>query len=53
VRAEQLLARATPDQRSSIRSGLTRLIDPAEMGILFKVLALTQQGMPAPPGFEG
>ncbi|MEX2615411.1 MAG: SAM-dependent methyltransferase [Alphaproteobacteria bacterium] len=53
LRAEQLMAKATPEQQSAIRSGLTRLIDPAEMGILFKVLALTQQGMPVPPGFEG
>ncbi len=53
VRAEQLMAKATPDQKAAIRSGLTRLIDPAEMGTLFKVLALVPQGMPVPPGFEG
>jgi hypothetical protein len=27
------------------------LIDPAEMGTLFKVLAATSRGLPAPAGF--
>jgi NADH dehydrogenase [ubiquinone] 1 alpha subcomplex assembly factor 7 len=42
---------ATPAQRAALTSGLTRLIDPAQMGNLFKVLALTSPGLPAPAGF--
>ena len=34
-------------------SGVARLIDPAEMGNLFKVLALTSPGLPVPAGFAG
>ena len=32
-------------------SGLKRLIDPGEMGNLFKVLALSSPGLPVPAGF--
>jgi NADH dehydrogenase [ubiquinone] 1 alpha subcomplex assembly factor 7 len=46
-----LLKNATPIQQIAIRSGCRRLIDPAEMGTLFKVLALTQKGGPVPAGF--
>jgi NADH dehydrogenase [ubiquinone] 1 alpha subcomplex assembly factor 7 len=46
-----LLKHATPDQQVAIRSGCRRLIEPAEMGTLFKVLALTQKGGPVPAGF--
>jgi NADH dehydrogenase [ubiquinone] 1 alpha subcomplex assembly factor 7 len=51
AREAALLNNATPDQQIAIRSGCRRLIEPAEMGSLFKVLALTQQGGPAPAGF--
>jgi NADH dehydrogenase [ubiquinone] 1 alpha subcomplex assembly factor 7 len=44
---------ATPAQRALLDSGLRRLLDPAEMGTLFKVLALTSPGLPAPAGFAG
>jgi NADH dehydrogenase [ubiquinone] 1 alpha subcomplex assembly factor 7 len=47
-----LSARATPAQRALLESGLERLLDPAQMGNLFKALALTSPGMPAPAGFE-
>jgi NADH dehydrogenase [ubiquinone] 1 alpha subcomplex assembly factor 7 len=33
------------------RDGARRLIDPAEMGTLFKALAVTSPGLPAPAGF--
>jgi NADH dehydrogenase [ubiquinone] 1 alpha subcomplex assembly factor 7 len=51
ARAAALLTNATPDQQIAIRSGCRRLIEPAEMGTLFKVLALTQPGAPVPAGF--
>jgi NADH dehydrogenase [ubiquinone] 1 alpha subcomplex assembly factor 7 len=40
ARETALLQRATPAQADIIRSGCRRLIDPAEMGELFKVMAL-------------
>ena len=51
AREAALLKNATPDQQIAIRSGCRRLIEPAEMGTLFKVLALTQKGAPVPAGF--
>ncbi len=53
-RRDTLLERATPEQAKAINSGVQRLIDPKEMGTLFKVLALTAKGGKAanpPPGF--
>jgi NADH dehydrogenase [ubiquinone] 1 alpha subcomplex assembly factor 7 len=50
-REAALLKNATPEQQIAIRSGCRRLIEPAEMGTLFKVLALTQKDGPAPAGF--
>jgi NADH dehydrogenase [ubiquinone] 1 alpha subcomplex assembly factor 7 len=52
ARLTTLSARARPEQRAALEAGLRRLIDPAEMGTLFKVLALTSPGLPAPAGFE-
>lgn len=51
AREAALLNHATADQQIAIRSGCRRLIEPAEMGSLFKVVALTQQGGPVPAGF--
>ena len=51
LRLEMLLRRAAPDQRGALEAGLRRLIDPAEMGTLFKVLAIASPGMPVPAGF--
>jgi NADH dehydrogenase [ubiquinone] 1 alpha subcomplex assembly factor 7 len=51
ARKATLLERATPAQAAAITSGCRRLIDPAEMGTLFKVLALAPPRLPAPPGF--
>lgn len=49
-RRDALLTRATPQQAKAIKSGVRRLIDPKEMGTLFKVMALTA-GADPPPGF--
>jgi NADH dehydrogenase [ubiquinone] 1 alpha subcomplex assembly factor 7 len=51
-RAEALLENASPDQADDISSALQRLTDVEEMGKLFKVMAVVQQGAPVPPGFE-
>jgi NADH dehydrogenase [ubiquinone] 1 alpha subcomplex assembly factor 7 len=51
ARLAALVERASLEQRSGLASGLNRLIDPAQMGNLFKVLALTSPGLPPPPGF--
>ena len=51
AREAALLKNASPEQQAAIRSGCRRLIEPAEMGTLFKVLALTQKGGPVPAGF--
>jgi NADH dehydrogenase [ubiquinone] 1 alpha subcomplex assembly factor 7 len=51
ARLGRLTARASQAQRALLESGLRRLIDPAEMGNLFKVLALSSPGLPAPAGF--
>jgi NADH dehydrogenase [ubiquinone] 1 alpha subcomplex assembly factor 7 len=53
ARLGALSARAMPAQRALLDSGLRRLLDPAQMGTLFKVLALTSPGLPAPAGFAG
>lgn len=52
MRAEQLSVVATPRQAADIASGVARLIEPDQMGTLFKVLCITPQGFPQPPGFE-
>lgn len=46
------LAAENPARAGDIRSGCRRLSDPARMGVLFKALALTHPGLPAPAGFE-
>jgi NADH dehydrogenase [ubiquinone] 1 alpha subcomplex assembly factor 7 len=51
LRLAALLRRAAAVQRAALEAGLRRLIDPAEMGTLFKVLAVTSPGFPAPAGF--
>ncbi|MHA1568218.1 MAG: class I SAM-dependent methyltransferase [Alphaproteobacteria bacterium] len=47
-----MLADADPDKARDIRGACRRLIDTAEMGSLFKVLAIAGPGQPEPPGFE-
>ncbi|HUN47021.1 MAG TPA: SAM-dependent methyltransferase [Stellaceae bacterium] len=51
ARLARLLRSAAPAQRHAIESGVHRLIDRAEMGTLFKVVALTRADAPAPAGF--
>ena len=52
ARLAALSKRASAEQGAALQAGLRRLIDPAEMGNLFKVLALTSPGLPPPAGFE-
>jgi SAM-dependent MidA family methyltransferase len=54
IRAERLKRRATPAQAAAVDSALERLTGDGEgaMGALFKVLAVTDPALPAPPGFE-
>ena len=51
VRAERLARNLTGGALENHRAALRRLTDPAEMGSLFKVLALTRTDAPLPPGF--
>jgi NADH dehydrogenase [ubiquinone] 1 alpha subcomplex assembly factor 7 len=51
-RTRQLAQGAKPLQNELLLSGTRRLIDPKEMGTLFKLLALTLPGFPVPSGFE-
>jgi len=50
-RAEQLLRHATAAQIAALESACRRLLDPGEMGTLFKVLALAHPSLSAPAGF--
>ncbi|GAB4394167.1 MAG: SAM-dependent methyltransferase [Kiloniellaceae bacterium] len=51
LRAAQL-AQSAPAAAGAIAAARRRLTDPAEMGDLFKVLALTSPELDAPAGFE-
>ncbi|HEU0216938.1 MAG TPA: SAM-dependent methyltransferase [Stellaceae bacterium] len=51
LRLAALLRHAAPGQLAALETGLRRLIDPAEMGTLFKALAMASPGLPAPAGF--
>jgi NADH dehydrogenase [ubiquinone] 1 alpha subcomplex assembly factor 7 len=51
-RAEALKSRATPSQRQAIDAALARLIDPDQMGRLFRVLAVGNPADNEPPGFS-
>lgn len=46
------LAKARPDQTESIAAALHRLTDAAEMGTLFRALAIYPPDAPPPPGFD-
>jgi NADH dehydrogenase [ubiquinone] 1 alpha subcomplex assembly factor 7 len=52
LRARQLRMRADDAQKRAIDVATQRLIDPDEMGTLFKVLAVCDRGLAPPPGFE-
>ena len=51
ARSERLLAGATPGQAADLGAACRRLIEPAEMGTLFKVLCIASPGLPMPAGF--
>jgi SAM-dependent MidA family methyltransferase len=52
TRLQKLLAsRLEEPARQNLVLGATRLIDPHQMGELFKAMALTSLGLPAPPPF--
>lgn len=51
ARTEALCRNATEAQRATLRGECGRLIHPDEMGTLFKAVAWTRAGEPAPPGF--
>ena len=52
ARLATLSARADAARHGALASGVARLLDPAGMGNLFQVLALTSPGLPTPAGFE-
>jgi SAM-dependent MidA family methyltransferase len=52
ARAERLARGRGPEDAARIAGGLRRLTDPAEMGTLFRALALTPPDATPPPGFE-
>ncbi len=48
ARVRRLLGRASQNEADEMRSRVARLVDPAQMGVLFKVLVLAN-GVSAPP----
>jgi NADH dehydrogenase [ubiquinone] 1 alpha subcomplex assembly factor 7 len=50
-RRNRLCRHATPAQSEAVASGASRLVDPKQMGILFKALVLTGVDLPPPPPF--
>ena len=53
TRCQRLMRPATQEQRQAIMSGARRLVDPVQMGELFKAMALTAGVDAAPPPFGG
>jgi SAM-dependent MidA family methyltransferase len=52
ARAAALLRNAGPDRGRAIETAIGRLIEPDQMGTLFKVLAVVDGNLPPPPGFD-
>jgi NADH dehydrogenase [ubiquinone] 1 alpha subcomplex assembly factor 7 len=52
ARAVRLAASSAPETARAVRAGLDRLVEPEQMGRLFKAMAVTAPGLPAPAGFE-
>jgi NADH dehydrogenase [ubiquinone] 1 alpha subcomplex assembly factor 7 len=50
-RLRQLMNAADEEQRAALFLGARRLVDPFQMGSLFKVMAMTSPNLPAPPPF--
>jgi len=53
ARAAVLRRGASPNQDREIQQAVHRLIDPAEMGTLFRVIAVASSGLATLPGLEG
>ena len=51
-RRERLLRNATPAAEGMIASGAARLVDPHQMGVLFKVLAAHERRSPTTTSFR-
>lgn len=51
-RSAQLSEKAGPAEAEAIRAGCRRLIDPEEMGTLFRALAIAHPALAALPGFD-
>jgi NADH dehydrogenase [ubiquinone] 1 alpha subcomplex assembly factor 7 len=51
ARCDCLVQNATQEQKARILSGVARLTDPRQMGVLFKVLLLQSRGLAPPPPF--
>ena len=47
----ETLKRASPSSAGEVDAAIDRLLSPAQMGTLFKVLGLTSPNGPALPGF--
>jgi hypothetical protein len=43
---------ASEEQRAALFLGARRLVDPFQMGSLFKVMAITSRDLPPPPPFS-
>lgn len=52
ARAAALLKNAPGRQGSTIAAAIARLIEPSQMGTLFKALAVVDAAQPVPPGFD-
>jgi NADH dehydrogenase [ubiquinone] 1 alpha subcomplex assembly factor 7 len=48
----EALARANPERAAQLREATRRLTAATEMGMLFKVLAISHPDLPPPPGFS-
>lgn len=51
-RLRRLMADADEDQRPALFLGARRLVDPFQMGSLFKAMAMTSEHLPLPPPFS-
>ncbi|KAF9101904.1 NADH dehydrogenase [ubiquinone] complex I, assembly factor 7 [Mortierella sp. GBA35] len=52
ARLDMLLAKATAQRREGLVSSYHRLVDPKEMGNVYRVMAMTPLGSPTPIAFE-
>ncbi len=52
ARAATLVRSAGPDRGRAVEAAIARLIEPDQMGTLFKALAIVDREQPPPPGFD-